>query len=186
MYRWHHVLAIDEDVLALGRAQRHVQDRTVFGCIDAITPEHGIDPRAQPAGICKRQQQVQRFGVDALLGVIDVKPRRLDTQALSACRISGKQILQSVSLGALRMRRQCKPLRSLHQRNRGCRCSRGAHFSAFALSLIFCMSCFHDLTKASAPSCWSCSANASASMPAFRKGCSTSPTSPPSALSTLP
>ena len=44
----HDVLAVDDDGCALRRPQGHVQHGAVFGDVDFLAAEHGVDPRAQP------------------------------------------------------------------------------------------------------------------------------------------
>src|SRR6202000_2799328 len=45
----HHVLAIDVDGGIARRAQRHVQHGAVFGDVDLVAAEHGVDFSAQAA-----------------------------------------------------------------------------------------------------------------------------------------
>src|SRR5215467_10570216 len=43
----HHILAVDDDRCTSRCAQGHVQDGAVFRDVDLVTPEHGVDARAQ-------------------------------------------------------------------------------------------------------------------------------------------
>jgi len=47
-----------------------VQDGAVFGLVDPVAGEHPADGVLQPAGLGQLQQQAERFGGDAVLGVI--------------------------------------------------------------------------------------------------------------------
>ena len=44
MNLWRDVLAIHQDAGLFGRPQRDVQHRLLFGDVDLVTPEHGVDP----------------------------------------------------------------------------------------------------------------------------------------------
>src|SRR5512132_2854188 len=47
------VLAINNDRCPFRRPQRHVQNGPVFGDVDLLTPEHGIDAPAQAGFFCE-------------------------------------------------------------------------------------------------------------------------------------
>ena len=49
-----------------------MQNGPVFGNVDFLTSEHGVDPRSQIRFLRQLHQQVQRFVGDAVLRVIEV------------------------------------------------------------------------------------------------------------------
>ena len=48
MHLRHDVLAVDDDRRALRRSQRHVQHGPIFGDVDLLAAEHGVDPARRP------------------------------------------------------------------------------------------------------------------------------------------
>ena len=74
------------------RAQRNVQHRPALGDIDGSTPEHCIDPFAQPALIGKPHQELNRLAGDAILRVIEVDPGGVECKALAARRILREEV----------------------------------------------------------------------------------------------
>jgi hypothetical protein len=88
----HDVLAADEDRRASGRAQRHVQDRTILGDVDLVAAEHRVDAVAQPARFGQRKQQAQRFIGDAILGIVEKDAGRLGSEPVAPTRIRLEQI----------------------------------------------------------------------------------------------
>ena len=90
----HHVLAVDDDGGAARRAQGHVQDRAIFRDVDLLTPEHGVDARAQAGFLGQLQEELEGFVGDAVLRVIEVEAHGLDRQALAACGIIRKELAE--------------------------------------------------------------------------------------------
>ena len=88
------VLAVDHDRLAFGSAQGHVQDGAVFGDVDLLAAEHGVDACFQARFLGQLQQQPQRLVGDAVLGVIEEEPRGLGREPLAAARVVGEQLAE--------------------------------------------------------------------------------------------
>ena len=98
----HHVLAVDDDRRALGRAQRHVQDGAVLGDVDLLAPEHGVDPLAQAGLLGQLQQELERLVGDAILRVVEVEPDRLGRQPLAALGVVGEELRGDAARGSSR------------------------------------------------------------------------------------
>ena len=111
VHRRHHVLAVDDDRLAPGRAQRHVQHRALFGDVDLVAVEHRVDSRAQPDLVGEREQQANRFVGDAMLGVVEVQARGLGGEPLAALGVLGEQGAQMSAADLFIVRLQCFPRR---------------------------------------------------------------------------
>ena len=63
----HHVLPINRDGGAFGRAQGHVQHGAIFGNVDFFALEHGVNARAQIGFVGHLDQEFKRFVGDAIL-----------------------------------------------------------------------------------------------------------------------
>ena len=80
----HNILAIDDDGLALGRAQSDVEDGALFRDVDFVAAEHGVDARAQAGLLGQLQQERERFAGDAMLRIIEIDADGLDGHSLAA------------------------------------------------------------------------------------------------------
>ena len=78
------VLAVHHDLFTARRAQRHVQHRPVLGEVDLVAAEHRIDFPAQAAFVGQAQQQPQGLVGEAMLGIVEIQPRRFQRKALAA------------------------------------------------------------------------------------------------------
>ena len=94
MHLGHHVLTVNDDGCAARCAQGHVQDRAVFRDVDLVTPEHGVDARAQAGFLCQLQEEPERFVGEAILRVIEVETHRLGAQALAASGIIREELAE--------------------------------------------------------------------------------------------
>ena len=83
----HDVLAVRHERGVSRRAQRHVQHRALFGDVDLVATEHGVDSRAQAGLVRKLNQEPQRLIGDAILGVVERQASGFRRQALTACGI---------------------------------------------------------------------------------------------------
>ncbi len=72
-------------------AEGHVQDGPVFGDVDLLAAEHGVDPLAQTGFLGQLHEQLKRFVGDTVLGVIQVEPHRLGGQPLAAPGVVRKE-----------------------------------------------------------------------------------------------
>ena len=90
----HHVLSLEFDGLAFGRAQRNVQNGPLFGDVDLLAPEHRIDALAQAGFSGQLQQQRERFIGDEILCVIEVDSQGFDAHPPPALRVIGKKLAQ--------------------------------------------------------------------------------------------
>src|SRR6185312_10502666 len=182
------VVAVHEDLLAAWRAQRHVQHGAILGGVDALAAEHRRDAALEVARRGQRAQQAQGIVVDALLGVVVVQARSLGHQALAALRVGGEQLAQVAGLKLVAVLLQGLPLGQQGEVGAAHRATGSLPLAASAacLSAMRCSSCFHDFTKASAPSSCSFFASASRSTPALAIFASTASASPPSTGSTAP
>jgi len=104
-------MSVDQDARASRRAQRHVQHGTPLRDVDLVATEHGVAPLGHAALLGKLQQQPHGLVGDAVLRIVQVKPRGFDGQALAAPRIVGEEPPQVHVLDLLIMRGQCLPCR---------------------------------------------------------------------------
>ena len=114
----HDVGAVDDNPLALRRAQGDVEHGALFGHVDLFAAEHRFDARAQAALLGKVQQQPQRFVGDAILGVIEVEAGGFGRESLAAPGIVGEKLPQVPMPHRFVMRLQRFPRRALRQRRR--------------------------------------------------------------------
>jgi hypothetical protein len=70
------VFAVHENVLVARGAQRHVQHRAVLGEVDPVAAEHCIYFPTQFAFVSQTQQQPQGLVGEAMLGIVEIQPRR--------------------------------------------------------------------------------------------------------------
>src|SRR5262249_54251066 len=87
----HDVLAVHDDRRATRSAQGDVQDGPIFGHVDLVAPEHGVD--ALPEATLRGQSTEQRDGLvgDPILGVVEIDPGRLRGEALTTAWVLGEQ-----------------------------------------------------------------------------------------------
>jgi len=92
-----------------------VQDRSLVGDVDRVTPEHAVDPCAQAGVLRELNQQPQRVIGDAILGVVEIQACGFRRQAFAARGIvreerAEMQVLDRVIVALERM-----PSRALRQ-----------------------------------------------------------------------
>ncbi len=85
-----YVLAIDQDGFSFGGAQGDVEHGPLFGDVDLVAAEHGVDALPQAGFLGELQEKLARFVGDAVLGVVEKEAGRLEGKAVGASRIVGK------------------------------------------------------------------------------------------------
>ena len=73
-------------------AEGGVQHGAIFGDVDLVAAEHGVDAAAQAALFGQAQQEAERFVGDAVFGVIEVEAEGLDGQAFAALGVVGEEL----------------------------------------------------------------------------------------------
>ena len=86
------VHAIGEDLLTFGGAQRDMQNRALFGDVDLVAREHGVDVLAQAGLLRQLKQQPHRLAGDAVLRVIEVETQRLQREVFATLGILGEEL----------------------------------------------------------------------------------------------
>src|SRR6185437_1973433 len=183
VYFGHHVLAVDENLFAARRAQRHVQHRAFLRFVDLVAAEHGVAPGKHATRLRQLLQQAQGFVGDEVLGIIEVQPRTFDRQPRAAFAVGIEQLLQCGAAQRLPMFRKRLPFRRRTQRRRAhARAPCPADFDSTVelFRVMRSSKSFHDFTNDAAPSRCSCPANAASSMPAALNCAMTCSQSPPS------
>ncbi len=71
----HDVSSHPQEWLLTRRAQRHMQDGTIFRDVDLFARKHRVDPVAQSGFLCEFQQQLDRLIRDAVLRVVEEESR---------------------------------------------------------------------------------------------------------------
>ena len=126
----HDVLAIHDDGGSRRRAKGHMQGRPVFGLVDLLAPEHGIDAGAQARLLREAGQQIERFAGDTVLRVIQEDARGLGGQPPAAFRIAREEGSQRYVAHLPLMIFQGLPCRGFASRSH----SRGLHSGVSYLS----------------------------------------------------
>ena len=90
----HDVLAVGHDRRALGRAQRDVEHRPVLGDVDVLAGEHRVGALAHTARLGERDEQPERLGRHAVLGVVQVQAAGLERHALPAVGVGAEELAQ--------------------------------------------------------------------------------------------
>ena len=116
----HDVLAVHHDGCASRRPQRHVQHRAIFGDVDPVAAKHRIDSGAQPALLCKLDQQLQRLVVDSIFRIVQEDAGGLRRHAFAARRVICKQVSQVPALHCPMMILQRPPCRCARRACAGC------------------------------------------------------------------
>jgi hypothetical protein len=92
VYLGYYILAVHDNRCPARRAERYVQDRSVFRDINLLSSKHGIDPRSQPAFFRQLHEEFEGLVSDAILRIIEVEAHCLRGQALAAFGIIGKEL----------------------------------------------------------------------------------------------
>ncbi len=90
----HDIHAVDDDLLALGRAQGDVQHGAAFGDVDLVAAEHGVDLGAEAGLLGELDEQLEGLVGDAVLRVIEVEALGLEGEALAAGGVVGEELAQ--------------------------------------------------------------------------------------------
>src|SRR5262249_11414852 len=101
------------------RAQGDVQDRALLRDVDLVAAEHGVDVLAEAGLLGELQQKAERLVGDAVLGIVEVDPGRLDDEPLPALAVVGKELAQMLALDLLIVLLQRCPGGQRAQRGRG-------------------------------------------------------------------
>jgi hypothetical protein len=123
----HHILAIDNNGGAPGRAQRHVQHRAVLRDVDLVAAKHSFHPRPHPRFFGQLDQELHGLIGNEVFRIVEENTRGLDRHALAALRIVGKKIPQVHCANLLVMSQEFLPAFPLCERFgslNGCRHSR--------------------------------------------------------------
>ncbi len=95
----HDVVSIDENLrFRIPVAQCRVEHRAILRHVDFLAREHLLDLFLEMGGFRQRQQRLHRLRVDAVLGIVQEPPRRLERKLLRTARILGKQFFYRLCL----------------------------------------------------------------------------------------
>ena len=95
------------------RPQRRMEHGPVFGAVDLLALEHGVNPLPQAGFVRELQQELHRLAGDAVLRVIEINARRFGGQALAALAVIREQIAQVQRARLLTMGLEALPGRPL-------------------------------------------------------------------------
>ena len=95
-----------------------MEDRAVFGDVDFLAAEHGINSAAQIGFVGELYEKLQGFVGDAVFGIVQIEPGRFRDKPLATRWIGGKQLAQVPALDLPAMLHERPPLRALGQRLR--------------------------------------------------------------------
>ncbi len=82
------------DHLPLGGAECDMEHCAVLGDVDLLPGKHLVTVRLEADFLGKLEQALEGLVVDPVLGVVEVEAARLRSQALTALRIGGEEILE--------------------------------------------------------------------------------------------
>ena len=74
-----------------------------------IAPKHRLDPVFETDRVRQRDQGVDRFGRDEVLGIVEIHSFRLEREGLAPVRIRGEELLQGCLLYPHRVRFEGAP-----------------------------------------------------------------------------
>ncbi len=94
MHLRHDVLAVHRDRRPLRRTQRDMQNGAVFGDVDLLAAEHGVDARAKPRLVRQIDKQLQSLAGDAVFRVVEEDAGRLGGQPRAARGVCREQVSQ--------------------------------------------------------------------------------------------
>jgi hypothetical protein len=83
---------IDKDSLAFGSAQSDMQNGALFGDVDLVAREHGVDVVAQAGLLCKVNKHAEGLAGNSVLRKVEVQTQGLQREAFVALRIVGKEL----------------------------------------------------------------------------------------------
>jgi hypothetical protein len=86
------VMAAHNDGCPPRRAQCDMQRRPVFGAVDRVAPEHGVDPLPQARFLCKLEKEFERSAGNTVLGIVEIYAGSLCSQAFSTLGVGVKQL----------------------------------------------------------------------------------------------
>src|SRR5262245_1843289 len=81
-------------VASRGRPQRDVHEGPPLRNVELVPAEHGVDACTQSRALGELHEQLHGLVGDAVLGVVEVDPRGLQDQTLTAPWIRGEQLAQ--------------------------------------------------------------------------------------------
>ncbi len=84
----HDVVPVDNDGCPARRAQRDMQHCPIFGDVNLVTAEHGVDPRPQTGLLRELKEEPDRLVGHAILRIIEVNTRRFGRHTLAALIVS--------------------------------------------------------------------------------------------------
>ena len=90
----HYVFPVHDDGGVLRGAQGGVQHGAALGEVDLLSGEHGLYLLPQAGGLGEVAEMVHGRRGDAVLGVVEVDPRRFDHEFLASPRVGGEQLAQ--------------------------------------------------------------------------------------------
>ena len=67
-----------------------MEHRTIFGVVNLVTTEHGVDMWSQAGFFSESKQELGRLVIDAVFRVIEVNARRLGRHPLATLWISSE------------------------------------------------------------------------------------------------
>ncbi len=107
-----HVVTVDLDHGADRRPQRGVQHGAVLGGVDAVPPQHGVDPPGHPGSLGQGQERGQDVVGHPVLGRVDDQIPHRPGEPLGPVGIVGEQRAQVEGVEAVGPTAHRIPLRS--------------------------------------------------------------------------
>ena len=91
---WNDINSIDFNRRRAGSAEGGVQDGAVFGDVDLVTTEHGVNLAAQTGCVREIDEASDCLAGDEVFRIIQEKPGGFELELLSAGRIGSKKLAE--------------------------------------------------------------------------------------------
>jgi len=111
-----YVLAVYDDGCAAGCAQGDVEYGPILGDVDLFTAEHRVYPSSQLSLVSEADQQVECFGGNPILGIVQINACGVQGHALTALLVACKKIAKVEVADSLMVSRKGLPGSGLAER----------------------------------------------------------------------
>jgi hypothetical protein len=109
-------MTVNKDRCLSWRAERYVKDGPVFGTVDLVAAEHGLDPRSQTGLFRQLDEELKRLVRNTVFRVVKVNANRFGRHPPATFRVSGKEASKMLLTDLISMILEFLPCRALAER----------------------------------------------------------------------